>query len=153
MAADTINFELHHKFSARVKEWAASHSGGRDLPSKGTVEFYAAVTHHDRRLHGLLLASSNNSSTVVLAFSPCGNVTTKIDSLGFPSNSSTSQSMPCSSNICPANCPANSSCPYKMLYADGSTTSGVLVADTLYLMAEGGAAPHSENRPSYLGAE
>ncbi|KAG6517539.1 hypothetical protein ZIOFF_020931 [Zingiber officinale] len=73
MAADTINFELHHKFSARVKKWVASHTGGRDLPFKGTAEFYATVIHHDRRLHGLLLASSNNSSTVLLAFSPDGN--------------------------------------------------------------------------------
>lgn len=59
-----------------------------------------------------------------------------------PGNSSTSQSVPCSSSLCPTNCPANSSCPYKMLYADGSTTSGVLVADTLHLMTEG-AAPRS----------
>ncbi|XP_042472062.1 aspartyl protease family protein 1-like [Zingiber officinale] len=196
-AADTISFELHHKFSARVQEWTASRGGGGgggDLPAKGTAEFYAALAHHDRRLHGRLLAPSDNSSAELLAFSPYGNVTARIDSLGSlyyaflevgtpkqeflvaldtgsylfwlpcdclqcapsynsylnltlntysPGNSSTSQSVPCSSSLCQASCPANSSCPYEMLYADGSTTSGVLVADTLYLMTEGGAAPRS----------
>lgn len=85
-AANTISFELHHKFSARVQEWAASRGGGgssRDLPPKGTAEFYATLAHHDRRLHGRLLASSDNSSAELLAFSPYGNVTTKIDSLGL----------------------------------------------------------------------
>ncbi|XP_074576194.1 aspartyl protease family protein 1-like [Curcuma longa] len=189
-AADTISFELHHKFSARVQEWATSRG---DLPAKGTAEFYAALAHHDRRHHGRLLSSSDNSSAELLAFSPYGNVTTQIDSLGFlyyailevgtpkqvflvaldtgsylfwlpcdclqcapsynsylnvtfnnysPGNSSTSQSVPCSSSLCQASCPANSSCPYEMLYGDGSTTSGVLVADTLYLMTED-TAPRS----------
>ncbi|KAG6520110.1 hypothetical protein ZIOFF_017142 [Zingiber officinale] len=83
-AADTISFELHHKFSARVQEWTASRGGGGggDLPAKGTAEFYAALAQHDRRLHGRLLAPSDNSSAELLAFSPYGNVTARIDSLG-----------------------------------------------------------------------
>lgn len=54
-----------------------------------------------------------------------------------PSNSSTSRKLLCSDSMCQTTCTgAGSNCPYGVTYADNSSTSGVLVEDTLYLVAE-----------------
>ncbi|RWW45153.1 hypothetical protein BHE74_00049030 [Ensete ventricosum] len=54
-----------------------------------------------------------------------------------PSNSSTSRKLLCSDSMCETTCTgADSNCPYGVTYADNSSTSGVLVEDTLYLVAE-----------------
>ncbi|KAL0904173.1 hypothetical protein M5K25_026247 [Dendrobium thyrsiflorum] len=76
-ASPAFGFDMHHRFSDRVRQWAKSMP--RDLPGgwpeKGTVDYYAALVGHDR---GRSLAEVGAK----LAFSD-GNETLRINSLGF----------------------------------------------------------------------
>lgn len=76
-ASPAFGFDMHHRFSDRVRQWAKSMP--RDLPGgwpeKGTAEYYGALLGHDR---GRSLAEV----TTKLSFSD-GNETFRINSLGF----------------------------------------------------------------------
>lgn len=79
-AAPGFGFDIHHRFSDRVRQWANSRS--RDLPGgwpeKGTAEYYSALVGHDRAIHGRTLAELAPE----LSFAD-GNETIRINSLGF----------------------------------------------------------------------
>ncbi|PKA60137.1 Aspartic proteinase-like protein 1 [Apostasia shenzhenica] len=79
-APPSFGFEIHHRFSDRLRRWAKSSS--RDLPGgwpeKGTAEYYAVLAGHDRVHRGRALAEA----AAELTFSG-GNETTRINSLGF----------------------------------------------------------------------
>ncbi|KAG0497054.1 hypothetical protein HPP92_001745 [Vanilla planifolia] len=79
-ASSPFGFDIHHRFSDPVRQWADSRNrslpGG--WPEKGTPEYYAALVGHDNSLHGRVLAQVEPE----LAFSH-GNQTLMISSLGF----------------------------------------------------------------------
>ncbi|WOL18893.1 aspartyl protease family protein 1-like [Canna indica] len=213
-AAAAVGFELHHRFSDRVREWAEERRGAVDhqvarWPDKRSVEYYSALAHHDSALRGRFLAGAGANSSVdeLLAFAARGNITFQIPSMGFlyyafvelgtpkeeflvaldtgsalfwvpcdclqcaptndmnfygvnityniysPSNSSTSQRILCSDAICSASCTGSNttSCPYQVAYADGGTTSGVLVEDILHLTTQDSTPQHTIQKPVILG--
>ncbi|KAF3790990.1 hypothetical protein EJ110_NYTH15316 [Nymphaea thermarum] len=57
----TFSFELHHKFSDRVREWVRSTSGVsvHNWPQPGSPEYYNTLFHHDGVLLGRNLAASS----------------------------------------------------------------------------------------------
>lgn len=81
--ASTFRFDLHHRFSDPVKRWASERSGAgflsEDWPEKGTVDYYAALVHHDRVLRGRGLAEEEDQT---LTFSD-GNETLRVSTLGL----------------------------------------------------------------------
>lgn len=76
-ASPSFGFDMHHRFSDRVRQWAKSMP--RDLPGgwpeKGTAEYYAALVGHDR-------GRSLSEVAAKLTFSD-GNETIRISSLGL----------------------------------------------------------------------
>ncbi|XP_065014817.1 aspartyl protease family protein 1-like isoform X1 [Musa acuminata AAA Group] len=77
--ASAIGFQLHHRFSDRVRRWAEGRAvPGAWWPEKGTAEYYAALAHHDRALRGRALAAASSD----LSFAD-GNATVRLSSLGF----------------------------------------------------------------------
>ncbi|RWV97438.1 hypothetical protein GW17_00039777 [Ensete ventricosum] len=75
--ASGIGFQLHHRFSDRVRRWAEGRAvPGAWWPDKGTTEYYAALAHHDRALRGRAIAASD------LSFAD-GNATFRLSSLGL----------------------------------------------------------------------
>ncbi|MQM13472.1 hypothetical protein Taro_046395 [Colocasia esculenta] len=82
--AATYVFDFHHRFSPTVKkwaesrDWAAGRAGVWSWPEEGSVDYYAALTQHDRAIRGRGLAGANSR----LTFSE-GNVTFRISTLGF----------------------------------------------------------------------
>ncbi|RZS25661.1 hypothetical protein BHM03_00058897 [Ensete ventricosum] len=88
----------------------------RSKPSSEASSFTSGCTSHPRKLMLQVNTTFNIYS---------------------PSNSSTSRKLLCSDSMCETTCTgADSNCPYGVTYADNSSTSGVLVEDTLYLVAE-----------------
>lgn len=73
-----FTFEMHHRFSEPVKNWANSTGRLPHLPAKGTFEYYAELAHRDRFFRGRKLADFKGP----FAFSD-GNSTYRISSLGF----------------------------------------------------------------------
>ncbi|XP_042397565.1 aspartyl protease family protein 1-like [Zingiber officinale] len=79
--ASGLGFEFHHRFSDRVREWAEANAmQGVWWPEKGTVEYYSALSDHDRALRGRSLASANGGSALTFVD---GNATYRLSSLGF----------------------------------------------------------------------
>ncbi|XP_008806141.1 aspartyl protease family protein 1 [Phoenix dactylifera] len=79
----TLGLEVHHRFSDRVRQWAEAHGGlpGGWWPEKGSVEYYATLTHHDRALRGRALSDGGDPDEVL--FFADGNATYRLSSLGF----------------------------------------------------------------------
>ncbi|KAG6505675.1 hypothetical protein ZIOFF_038040 [Zingiber officinale] len=79
--ASGLGFEFHHRFSDRVREWAEANAmQGVWWPEKGTVEYYSALSDHDRALRGRSLASANGGSALTFVD---GNATYRLSSLGL----------------------------------------------------------------------
>ncbi|XP_035542844.1 aspartyl protease family protein 1-like, partial [Juglans regia] len=74
-----FGFDLHHRFSDPVKG-ILSFDGG--LPERGSVEYYAAMSHRDHLTRGRHLAASD-SHTSPLTFVNGINETVLINSLPF----------------------------------------------------------------------
>ncbi|KAG6700740.1 hypothetical protein I3843_08G122000 [Carya illinoinensis] len=72
-----FGFNIHHRFSDPVKGILRFDG----LPERGSVEYYAAMSHRDRLIRGRHLAASNNQTSPRTFFK--GNKTAKINSLGF----------------------------------------------------------------------
>ncbi|CAN6374238.1 unnamed protein product [Urochloa humidicola] len=78
--ASGIGFDLHHRFSPVVREWAekrAAHAPGswlpEEAPQQGSLEYYSALSRHDRALFARRsLANAGSQSTYTFAD---GNVT------------------------------------------------------------------------------
>lgn len=73
---DKFGFDIHHRFSDPVKQIMGVHH----LPEKGTPEYYAAMAHRDRFIHGRKLASTVDQTNLIFRD---GNETFRISSLGF----------------------------------------------------------------------
>ncbi|XP_009387321.2 aspartyl protease family protein 1 [Musa acuminata AAA Group] len=76
--AAALSLDLHHRFSDRVRQWEEDHGlPGAWWPEKGTAEYAAALSPHDRVLHRRSLVDGS-----VLTFAN-GNATFWIDLPGF----------------------------------------------------------------------
>ncbi|CAN6205181.1 unnamed protein product [Urochloa humidicola] len=71
-AAEALSLDVHHRYSATVREWAGRHSG----PPAGTAEYYAALAGHDLRRRSLASAQGE------VAFAD-GNDTYRLNDFGF----------------------------------------------------------------------
>ncbi|CAN6225302.1 unnamed protein product [Urochloa humidicola] len=71
-AAESLSLDVHHRYSATVREWAGHHSG----PPAGTAEYYAALAGHDLRRRSLASAEGE------VAFAD-GNDTYRLNDFGF----------------------------------------------------------------------
>ncbi|KAL4645560.1 hypothetical protein ACB092_02G242900 [Castanea dentata] len=60
----SFGFDIHHRFSDPVKKIL----GFDGLPKKGSIEYYAVMTHRDHIIRGRHLAASNNQSPALLTF-------------------------------------------------------------------------------------
>ncbi|KAA8547544.1 hypothetical protein F0562_003973 [Nyssa sinensis] len=72
----TFGFDIHHRYSDPVK-------GILDLdglPEKGSLEYYTAMAHRDRLIHGRRLADTVDPKPLAFAY---GNETFRIPSLGY----------------------------------------------------------------------
>ncbi|KAA8547546.1 hypothetical protein F0562_003975 [Nyssa sinensis] len=72
----TFGFDIHHRYSDPVK-------GILDLdglPEKGSLEYYTAMAHRDRLIHGRRLADTVDPTPLAFAY---GNETFRIPSLGY----------------------------------------------------------------------
>lgn len=76
-AFGTFGFDVHHRYSDPVKGILDLD----DLPEKGTHDYYAAMAHRDRLVHGRRLAGAQINESL-LTFSS-GNDTYRISSLGL----------------------------------------------------------------------
>lgn len=78
-----FSFDIHHRFSEPLKGLAAGRAGfGHwEWPEKGSVDYFAALAHHDRVVRGRGLAGRGEDGPP-LTFSD-GNETIKIASLGL----------------------------------------------------------------------
>ncbi|KAF5462945.1 hypothetical protein F2P56_018907 [Juglans regia] len=72
-----FGFDIHHRFSDPVKG-ILSLDG---LPERGSVEYYAAMSHRDRLIRGRHLAASDGQTSPLTFVN--GNETAMIGSLGF----------------------------------------------------------------------
>ncbi|KAK9678825.1 hypothetical protein RND81_11G235100 [Saponaria officinalis] len=78
----TFGFDIHHRFSDPVKRILDLGDGSNNmLPEKSTVDYFAALGHHDLTVHGRRLSSSAAANTP-LTFSS-GNTTHRISLFGF----------------------------------------------------------------------
>ncbi|CAA0815580.1 Eukaryotic aspartyl protease family protein [Striga hermonthica] len=185
-AFGTFGFDIHHRYSDRVKEFLDVDG----LPEKGSLGYYAAMAHRDQLFKARRLTTAN--STAILTFYG-GNQTFRIASLGFlhyavvavgtppltylvaldtgsdlfwlpcdctncarslnssnsragidlniysPSNSSSSNPVPCNSTICERRrrrgcSTSRNACSYQEIYLSNNTsTAGILVDDILHL--------------------
>ncbi|CAL5073043.1 unnamed protein product [Urochloa decumbens] len=71
-AAEALSLDVHHRYSATVREWAGRHTG----PPAGTAEYYAALAGHDLRRRSLASAQGE------VAFAD-GNDTYRLNDFGF----------------------------------------------------------------------
>ncbi|CAN6198752.1 unnamed protein product [Urochloa humidicola] len=71
-AAEALSLDVHHRYSATVREWAGRHIG----PPPGTAEYYAALAGHDLRRRSLASAEGE------VAFAD-GNDTYRLNDFGF----------------------------------------------------------------------
>ncbi|CAN6175185.1 unnamed protein product [Urochloa humidicola] len=71
-AAESLSLDVHHRYSATVREWAGHHSG----PPASTAEYYAALAGHDLRRRSLASAEGE------VAFAD-GNDTYRLNDFGF----------------------------------------------------------------------
>ncbi|KAM7529574.1 hypothetical protein LguiB_032984 [Lonicera macranthoides] len=78
-AFGTFGFNIHHRYSDRVKGILDLDDYG--LPEKGSHQYYSAMAHRDRFFHGRRLAGGELDSSP-LTFST-GNDTYRLDSLGY----------------------------------------------------------------------
>ncbi|GER55401.1 eukaryotic aspartyl protease family protein [Striga asiatica] len=158
-AFGTFGFDIHHRYSDKVKEFLDVDG----LPEKGSLGYYAAMAHRDQLFKARRLTTAN--STSILTFYG-GNQTFRIASLGFlhyavvavgtpplaylvaldtgsdlfcPSNSSSSNPVPCNSTICERRrrrgcSTSRNACSYQEIYLSNNTsTAGILVDDVLHL--------------------
>ncbi|KAJ8764494.1 hypothetical protein K2173_006234 [Erythroxylum novogranatense] len=72
----TFEFDIHNRYSDPVKGILAVD----ELPEKGSFQYYSAMAHRDRAVHGRKLAATDGSTP--LTFSS-GNHTYQINGLGF----------------------------------------------------------------------
>ncbi|KAJ7944119.1 aspartyl protease family protein 1-like [Quillaja saponaria] len=71
----TFGLDIHHRFSDPVKGILAVD----DLPEKGTLEYYVAMTQRDQVIRGRHLASADDLTPLAFAY---GNDTYRFNSLG-----------------------------------------------------------------------
>ncbi|KAI3971469.1 hypothetical protein MKW92_033640 [Papaver armeniacum] len=64
-ALQTFGFEVHHRFSDKVK----SIMGSDNLPEIGSREYHAAMAHRDKLIHGRALAENDGDDPKVLTLS------------------------------------------------------------------------------------
>ncbi|CAN6480772.1 unnamed protein product [Victoria cruziana] len=78
--ARTFGFEVHHRYSDHVRRWLSSTAGVsvEDWPERGSVDYYAALFHHDRVFRGRNLAENGPLVTFI-----DGNMTLHLNALGF----------------------------------------------------------------------
>ncbi|KAJ3692823.1 hypothetical protein LUZ60_011918 [Juncus effusus] len=77
-----LSLEIHDRFSDRVRQWAESTGHpGTWWPKHGSVEYYDALSHHDRRLHHRRSLATLTTDEE-LAFVD-GNATYRFSSLGY----------------------------------------------------------------------
>ncbi|KAJ4965150.1 hypothetical protein NE237_016999 [Protea cynaroides] len=73
----TLGFDVHHRFSETVRQiFPLDH-----LPEKGSFDYYRALVHRDRFIHGRRL-SSTSTGDQILTFGD-GNTTYRLSSLGY----------------------------------------------------------------------
>jgi hypothetical protein len=51
--ASSVGFDLHHRFSPVVRRWAEARGhpfAAQDWPSRGSPEYYSALSRHDRAI-------------------------------------------------------------------------------------------------------
>ncbi|KAG7967874.1 hypothetical protein I3843_08G122100 [Carya illinoinensis] len=72
-----FGFDIHHRFSDSVKGIL----GFDGLPERGSVEYYAAMSHRDRLIRGRHLAASDGQTSPLTFVN--GNETALVNSLGF----------------------------------------------------------------------
>ncbi|KAG6509144.1 hypothetical protein ZIOFF_034535 [Zingiber officinale] len=121
--ASGLGFEFHHRFSDRVREWAEANAmQGVWWPEKGTVEYYSALSDHDRALRGRSLASANGGSALTFVD---GNATYRLSSLGLNAERDLSS-------------------------RSGHREQSILVEDILYLTTEG-PSPRVVKAPIVFG--
>lgn len=73
----TFGFDIHHRFSDPVKGILSFD----ELPEQGSLDYYVAMAHRDRIIHGRRLATTNNRNQTLLTFYN-SNMTYGIRSLG-----------------------------------------------------------------------
>lgn len=78
--ARTFGFEVHHRYSDHVRRWLSSTAGVsvEDWPERGSVDYYAALFHHDRVFRGRNLAENGPLVTFI-----DGNMTLHLNALGL----------------------------------------------------------------------
>ncbi|XP_031495454.1 aspartyl protease family protein 1 [Nymphaea colorata] len=76
----TFSLEVHHRYSDHVRRWLSYTAGVsvEDWPEQGSVDYYAALSHHDRVFRGRNLAGDG----ALVSFID-GNMTLHLNSLGF----------------------------------------------------------------------
>lgn len=77
-----FSFEMHHRFSDKVKNWSISSGklSHSHWPVKGSFDYYAVLAHRDQILRGRHLSDSDTNSPLVFSD---GNSSVRISSLGF----------------------------------------------------------------------
>lgn len=75
---ETFDFDIHHRSSDRVKAMLAV-AGQDELPERGSPEYYAAMAHRDRLVHGRLLAVADDGAPITF---DGGNVTYRFKAFG-----------------------------------------------------------------------
>jgi hypothetical protein len=74
-AADALGLDVHHRYSATVREWA-----GHRAPLRGTPGYYAALAGHDDLRRRLLASSAAGGGEVAFAD---GNDTYRLNDFGL----------------------------------------------------------------------
>jgi len=75
--AEALSLDVHHRYSATVREWA-----GHRAPPAGTAEYYAALARHDLRRRSLAAGPAPASGGGEVAFAD-GNDTYRLNELGL----------------------------------------------------------------------